>query len=164
MTPAKTGLNGNGDMWTSLVKWAVGAGSASVFVVALLWILVEYQMKPAQMRMDRQDERTEKLVDGLQLLLVSQVQVNAEIQASVRKMAESDAKFIDFMSAVNRQHDRQMELLTKHEECSKKIGEVVTSTNKLVTTASELMLPVPAQREESNRLLRELIDEVKKKQ
>ena len=86
MTPAKP-IGLNGDMWTSLVKWAVGAGSASVFVVALLWILVEYQMKPAQTRMDRQDERTEKLVDGLQLLLVSQVQVNAEIQASVRKMA-----------------------------------------------------------------------------
>jgi hypothetical protein len=157
MTPAKTGLNGNGDMWTSLVKWAVGAGSASVFVVALLWILVEYQMKPAQMRMDRQDERTEKLVDGLQLLLVSQVQVNAEIQASVRKMTDADAKFIDFMGVVSTQHEQQTRLLERADEA-------VLVNQKLLTDATEMMRPVPAQREESNRLLQELIDEVKKKQ
>ena len=149
-------------MWTSLVKWAVGAGSASVFVVALLWILVEYQMKPAQERLDRQDARTEKLVDGLQQLLVSQVRVNGEIQASVRTMAESDSKFVDFMGAVGQQHIRQTQMLEKADEAREILGKVIIDNNKLMCTASEMMKDVPKQREESNRLLQELVNETKK--
>lgn len=162
MNPAKPKTE-NGDMWTSLIKWAVGAGSASVFVVALLWILVEYQMKPAQTRLDKQDERTEKLVGGLQSLLLSQVEVNKEIQQSVRKSTDTNVRFVEFMQHVNDQHTKQTELLTRADESRETLGQVVVNTHKIMADAAELMKDVPKQREEANRLLQELVDETKKK-
>ena len=147
-------------MWTGLLKWSMGVGACAVFAVVFLWIIVVYLIQPSAMQQERlvtsivntntaltktNETNTETLIELKDAAIASSALVLKSVEDNSR-LVRSNA---DILQGVVETHEQQTKLLEQ--------------TAQIMTDAAKIMEPVPQQREEANRLLKELLEETKKK-
>jgi len=145
----------NGGLMNRWIKVASTLGVGTALGAAMLLFTWYGFVDPQNRRMDRQEERSDRQEQRNEKLMITVLSLAESAVASDRSNSETLKKVVDITASSSQMIENNGQLM-------RSVVQTQAEIVKLLVGAGEMMKLVPMQREESNRLLRELINEQKK--
>jgi len=161
-----------------ILTWAVERiGLPTILVLGIGWVMVNYWIRPQQEERVALRDTQQLMIDSQQKISLGQQNTIDSLVSQTSALRETLMKLTDIVAGISKRQDtlesavlmNQKILLSMQtiaetqQRQNDALQAVVTGIMETMISAKAMMKDVPAQREEENKLLKELVEETKKR-